>query len=201
MVFLLSEHADLVLSLQKLHIRIVQLDHNSINGILASIHTIAEIGGDPAAGDRLAAEIESRLSHLRLSHVGQRRPRVLMGFDRTSGSGRLEMMVPGKGTIFADLLEAAGGENAAGGERYRILSTEGILRLDPDVVILLAGESDGMPKRREATLDTWKNLVSLRAAQQNRVFMVSGSELVVPGPRLLLLGERFAKILDGKEHP
>jgi iron complex transport system substrate-binding protein len=70
---------------------------------------------------------------------------------------------------------------------YPTLSLEGVLRLDPDVIVEFApGRGDPAPIARE-----WRGVPGLRAAVTGRVHVFTDDFLSVPGPRFV----RFAGVL------
>ena len=63
----------------------------------------------------------------------------------------------------------------------------------PDVIIELQyGRSD---PAAEADLRVWDALASVPAVKNRRVYLLQGDEFVVPGPRIVLATERFARTL------
>jgi ABC-type Fe3+-hydroxamate transport system substrate-binding protein len=41
----------------------------------------------------------------------------------------------------------------------------------------------------------WNALPSLPAVKNNRIFLLAGDEFVIPGPRIVVAAERFARTL------
>ena len=99
--------------------------------------------------------------------------------------------------FYDDLIRLAGGENAYREEtlRFPALSAEGLVRLDPDVIIEmipdLSPEDD-----RPGLLARWQEIPGLRAASQNQVHIVGGDYAVVPGPRFIELLEEMGEIIN-----
>ena len=194
-VLLLTEHQDLIAPLEKLGIGVTQLDHGSKEKLIDSFREIAALCGSPAEGEALARRHEERLRTVAESVKGRARPRVLLGFDRAASTGRVEMMIPGARSIFMDLLRTAGGESATGDRTFRVLSTESVLRLDPDAVVLMLGHEAA--RDRDVILEVWRGVSSIRAARTGQVHVITDIEATVPGPRLLGLAERLAALLHG----
>jgi ABC-type Fe3+-hydroxamate transport system substrate-binding protein len=96
----------------------------------------------------------------------------------------------GKGFLH-DMLVTAGAENVfADQPRESVqVTTEMLLTLRPDVVLELHS-ADG-----QVDLTAWQTLPSLPAVRNQRVIALSGSELMVPGPRIASATERFAHAL------
>ena len=75
------------------------------------------------------------------------------------------------------------------------LSTESILALAPEVIIELHYGSSMRADRLDAERLVWNALPSVPAVKNNRVHLLVGDEFVVPGPRIVLAAERFARAL------
>ena len=112
--------------------------------------------GRPADGPRFPG---SARSHPPSRREMLPRPRVLFVLDRTFGCGHLaDLYVAGDDDYFDTIIELAGGQNAyrQRGVRYPVVSTEGILWLNPDVIVDLvppdmvrATRPAGDPRRLE----------------------------------------------------
>ncbi|MCL1922081.1 MAG: helical backbone metal receptor, partial [Kiritimatiellaeota bacterium] len=92
----------------------------------------------------------------------------------------------GADTFVSELLELAGGGNAAvgaGGTGYFHASLEWLLTRDPDIILCLFDTRDGDPAARFASRTGWQ---SLRAVREGRVKTVADLDTVLrPGPRVL----------------
>ena len=122
------------------------------------------------------------------------RPRVLICFGRAEDFRRMTAAAPG--TIHDDLITQAGGMNvlASPAIAYPTLSAEGVMRLDPDVIIeFSSGGTDAAALRRE-----WNRLDSVRAVRNGRVYVFTGEFLSVPGPRFARLAETIAQSIRGE---
>jgi ABC-type Fe3+-hydroxamate transport system substrate-binding protein len=74
---------------------------------------------------------------------------------------------------------------------YPTLSAEGVMRLDPDVIVEFApGGADRAALRRQ-----WNALGSLGAVKTGRVHVFTDDFLPVPGPRFVRFAETIATVL------
>jgi len=108
------------------HFRIETLA--DIGGAMARI---AKIVGRPSVGRRAKAGFLAKLKNVREKVAGLNRPRVIFV------TGYKNPLAAGKATFINELIELAGGANAAG-EKYsgwRRVSIESILQLAPDVIV------------------------------------------------------------------
>jgi iron complex transport system substrate-binding protein len=102
-------------------------------------------------------------------------PRVLMVY------GREPVVAAGPGTFGHQLIERAGGTNvlADAGSNYPRIDIEKILELDPEVLL----DASGMG-RDAGTADFWSQFSTIRAVKQDRVFYLTETAVMRPGPRL-----------------
>jgi iron complex transport system substrate-binding protein len=169
--------------------------HRGLADITQTLRALgARIGFAPSA-NAAAARIESELAGVRARVAGRPRPRTLLVFGREPGTLRQIDASGGYGFLH-DVLEVAGGANAlADFDRQSVqVSTEMILARAPQAIIELRyGESE---RRKELDgLQVWNALASVPAVRNKRVYTLHGSEFVVPGPRIVLAAEQFAKTL------
>lgn len=193
LVVTLAEHADVEPRIRALGIPILRVDHGSLGGIVRSIEQVGARCGTAARAKRSADTLRRALDGARRVSAG-RRPRVLICFDRAEDFRRLTAAAPG--TIYDDLIAQAGGANvlASAAVSYPTLSPEGVMRLDPDVIIeFSSGATDAAVLRRQ-----WNRLGSLRAVRNGRVYAFTGEFLSVPGPRFVRFTEVVARSISGE---
>jgi iron complex transport system substrate-binding protein len=191
LVVVLPEHADIEPRLAALNIPTLRVDHRSLEGIVQSIVTLGDRCGAPARAERAADALRQNLARVRRIAGAGPRPRVLVCFGRSEDFRRLYAAAPG--TVHDDLIIQAGGQNVltSGAVSYPTLSAEGVMRLDPDVIVeFAAGGLDANVLRGE-----WNALGSLRAVKTGRVHVFTNDFLSVPGPRFVRFAETIARIL------
>jgi iron complex transport system substrate-binding protein len=101
----------------------------------------------------------------------------------------------GGGNFMNDLLTIAGGQNVieGGDNSYPDIDVERMVALNPDVIIhLLPGES---PQVIERARQFWASHPELAAVKNGRVHVETDSYLLVPGPLVGRIAERFATLL------
>ena len=125
-------------------------------------------------------------------------PRVLVVVGRDSSEEELrKIYVAGRGSFYDDLLMRAGAVNAYDRDvAYAHMSREGLLRIDPDVIVELVGEH-GMEASTDSLLSRWEALPDLRAARSGRVSVIKGDFAFRAGPRYPQVLEAFIKAIRG----
>jgi iron complex transport system substrate-binding protein len=177
--------------LGQLGIPCLETDSYYMEDIFTAIRQIgAACGAAPRAGE-LIREMEDHIGELH--PPGEERPRVLLVFGGSAEEDIGQIHAFGTACLHHELLERAGGQNVLTGTKpYSILSREAVLRLDPDLVIILAPELDSTA----AELDRWKKMPGLRAADLGRIHVLTGDYLCIPGPRFIRTLEDFSLILE-----
>jgi iron complex transport system substrate-binding protein len=120
----------------------------------------------------------------------------LLIFGRERGTLRHIDASGGYGFLH-DLLELAGGADVLGDLNKALvdMSTEMILTRAPEAILELHYGESLKPDQFDAERRVWNALPSVPAVRNKRVFLLSGDEFVVPGPRVVIAAERFARTL------
>ncbi len=183
---------------EKLGLRTLVVCHNNVEGILASF---AEIGRVCCAEDRahgIVADIRARLQRIRRKTAELRRPRVLVVIQRTADRDRLEhICVAGTDGFFDRMIALAGGQNAypPSAVRFPRVSSEGILWVNPQVILdMTAGMFHAEPGGR-SPLDVWQQFAEVEAVRTGRVHALDADYAFVPGPRFIRLVEDLARLI------
>jgi iron complex transport system substrate-binding protein len=193
LVVTLAEHADVEPRIRALGIPILRVDHRSLEGIVRSIEQVGERCGVTTRAKPAADALRQTLAAARRLVAGAR-PRVLICFGRAEDFRRLTAAAPG--TIHDDLITHAGGMNVltSATVAYPTLSAEGVMRLNPDVIIeFSSGGTDAAALRRQ-----WSRLDSVRAVRNGRVYVFTGEFLSVPGPRFARFADTIARAIRGE---
>jgi len=194
LVVALPEHDAFKRSLEQLALNTLSVDHRNIRGILDSLSTLGKRCGAALKARAIVADIERRRARIREKTHGLSRPRVLISVGRSMHSSSLsDVYCAGRDTFYDELLSLAGGTNAYQGQivRFPSLSVEGILRLNPEVVIdIIPGFKD-----EAMALRAWSNVSKTNAAKNNRMHVFGDMYAARPGPRFILLLEAMAQVI------
>lgn len=192
LIVTLPEHADLEPKLRALGFPILRVDHRSLDGIIRSIQQVGERCGAAPVANRAADALRRKLDALRRIGTGPR-PRVLICFGRAEDFRQLTAAAPG--TIHDDLIAQAGGANVLTSRAvaYPTLSAEGVIRLDPDVIIEFSSSTTDAGILRQQ----WNHLDAVTAVKSGRVYVFTGEFLSVPGPRFVRFAETIARSIRG----
>jgi len=185
--------------LETLGIKTLSVEHKSIKGILNSIDEIASICGRAEEGRRLRADLEQRVEAVRQRSAGRPRVRVLVAVGGNEQDGELShLFVSGRDGYYDQMLSIVGADNVYSGTTANLpsLSKEGLIVLNPEVVIQIGSESDGLRVAPEAILRAWSNLYMISAVKNKRIHILTQDFASIPGPRFVLLLEEFARVIQ-----
>jgi len=171
--------------------------HQNIEGILDSLLQIGRACGVTPAAESMAAGLKARIDRVQARTAGRPRPRVLFAVDRARGAGRLDdVYIAGSDGHVDRMIAMAGGQNAYRGRvRFPIISAEGILGLNPEVIVDMAARLAADPLDAPAALNDWKPLARVDAVAHGRVYRLDEDFISVPGPRFILVVEKLARLI------
>lgn len=196
LVIVYGSQSELQMQLDRAGIRTFGYRHGGLTTILETITDLGVAAGRQAEADRVVTALRARVEAVRARVAGRRRPRTLLVFERQAGSLRGVYASGGVGFLH-DMLEVAGGENVfADVARESVQpSIETLLARAPDVILEL--RATGLLEAREVQEErnVWSTLSSVPAVRNNRVHLLTGDHLVVPGPRLGEALETLARAL------
>jgi iron complex transport system substrate-binding protein len=203
---ILALRPDLVLSygsqtdaqaqLARAQIRVFSYRHAGLTGLFTALTELGALVGRGAESERLVREIRAGLDGIQARVRGRSQPRTLLVFERDPASLRGIYVSGGTGFLH-EMLGIAGGVNVfADVVRESVQpSIETILARAPEVIVevratgLLSATDVAQAKR------VWGTLASVPAVQSGRIAILTGEQLVVPGPRVVQGTEALARIL------
>jgi iron complex transport system substrate-binding protein len=196
LVVVYETQSNLIEQLDRASVPMFRYQHRGLPDITETIRALGARVGAAGQASSLAERIEKRLADVRARVARRPHPRTLLVFGREPGSLRRIDASGGYGFLH-DLLEIAGGSDVLSDfKRQSVeMSTEMILARAPEVIIELRyGDSPGRD-RLDAETRVWDALPAVPAVRNRRVHLLVGDEFVVPGPRIAVAAERFARVL------
>jgi iron complex transport system substrate-binding protein len=198
LVILLTSHQDAKRELTKMGIRTATIPHKTVGDIHEAILTIGETCHARKEATALLKEIDRRAEAIRRKVKDKPTPSVLICIGRDTESGQLAgMYMAGKKGFYDEIIEAAGGRNAYEDEAvaYPQLSAEGVIELNPDVIVDLASHINPNGKTADEISSQWDRLRPVAAVRGGRVHVILGNHALRPGPRYVQFLEQLARFL------
>jgi iron complex transport system substrate-binding protein len=177
-------------------IRVYKYRHEGIANVLQTMRDLGDISGHTQEAERATAQLRARLDSVRARVRGRPRPRTMLVIGRDALALRGVFVSGGIGFLH-ELLDAAGGEDAfADVKRAGVQpSNETMLVRAPQVIIELHAGDPPSPDVVRKERAVWSLLPSVPAVRNGRIYLLYGSYLVTPGPRLVQAAEAFAHVL------
>jgi iron complex transport system substrate-binding protein len=198
LVIALAVHEEAVRYLAGMGLKYVTVRNEKTADILNAIMTIGNACGAKNRAQDMVTDIRTRMDAVLEKTRGLSRPRVLISVGRNAGTGSLgDVYAAGHDTFYDELVTCAGGVNAYDGHdiAYPALSAEGILVLNPDIIIDLIPDLVKNRLDETAVLRDWESVPGLRAPENHHIHVVSSDYAVIPGPRFILFLEDLARII------
>lgn len=188
LIMLQIDETDQMKKYEQMGLETLGIETRSVEAVLHSIQKIGEITGRLPQAQKLAADISRKFDLVRDKVKGLPRPRVLMTFLRPVGEGTIrEVYIAGNHTFFDGLINIAGGVNAYEGTSLitsPIVSPEGILRMNPDIIIEIMSSDLESKFPEDVLLKDWDVLAQLDAYKNKKIFILKQPHLGIPGPRI-----------------
>jgi len=200
LVLMYGSQTDLQGQFARAGIRVYSYRHggigNGIDNVLQTIRDLGALSGHKVEGDRVTAQLQSRIDAVRMRVRGRPRPRTMLVMGRDAMALRGVYVSAGVGFLH-ELLDVAGAEDVfADVKREGIQpSNETMIVRAAQVIIELHPGDQPAPDVLQKERSVWSLLSSVPAVRNGRVHLLYGSYLMSPGPRLAAAAETLARVL------
>ena len=171
---------------------------DSLASIDAGITSLAKAMGCEKEGDTLQAKIHAELEVVRTAVKGMPRPKVLIITTRQDHTLN-NLYTTNRSSFVSELVDCAGGDNiyADAVTTYPEASKETIVVKAPEVIIEFHAGEKFDDVEHAKYIEDWKQLGSLPAVRDGRIYLILEGYAMRPGPRV---GE-IARLLAQHLHP
>jgi iron complex transport system substrate-binding protein len=179
---------DTLTSLQSHNLKVVILNPQNMDGIVANLRLLGQIANVPDKADTVIKTFQDKLGEIATKvKAASAKPRVYYELDTT-------LYTVGPGSFIDEIITRAGGQNIVtdASNPYPQLNQEAIISKDPEV-ILVGDDTGGTDTPEIISARPGWNIIS--AVKNKRVFAVSADLVNRPGPRAALGVEAVAKLL------
>ena len=200
-VVCLPEHESKIVDLERLDISHLTVDHRKVEMIMESLITLGQTFGASEQAKSLVEEIRKRIETVEKRAVDGKHPRVLICVGRNMGSKTIDsVFAAGSGVFYDEMITMAGGINAYQGNLiYPDLTGEGLLRLEPDIIIDMVADLTDSGVTEADVLKQWDTFPDLPAVKHGHVFLFTDDFVVVPGPRFINILEKIAAVIQSED--
>ena len=196
LVVMHESQTDAIEQMRRGGIEVFLYRHGSIADIIDMLHQLGRRTGQTPKAITIAKQIEVTLQSIQTRVSNYQKPRILLVLGREPDTIRNVYASGGIGFL-NDMIIAAGGINVFAHVENEAVrpNAEGILAAAPDVIIEIRAEGLLPDKQIPGKPSVWDALPAIPAVQQGRLYFLTGSDLIVPGPRVAKATERFARTL------
>jgi iron complex transport system substrate-binding protein len=185
--------------LAALHLKVLEINQDSLAQLLDSVNQIATEADVKARGVELTAKMRSGLDEISTKVKNSPRTRTMFLIGR-SPNGLDGMVAAGGTTYLNELIQLAGGENIfkAAVAAYPQISLEEVLSRNPAVIIDMGDMAQTVgvtDQHKRGVVHLWSRYQTIEAVRKGRVFAVASDIFVVPGPRIVDAVREFARML------
>jgi len=177
-------------------IRIYQDPTESFDDIYRTLRELGDLLDRRSAAEAVERDLRRRLDRIAAAVADRPRPRVFLTIARNPDS-LANILTAGKRTFVHEVIARAGGENifADLAMDYPQVSPEAILAARPEVIIEAMPETEPSPELSARVQALWRQLGPLPAVQNDRVFILTDDNALVPSPRIVDVVARVARWL------
>jgi iron complex transport system substrate-binding protein len=173
-------------------IRIVNIHIEVLDDIFREMTNLGDVVGERPQADAAVGALRGHLDaiHQRVAALPPV-PTLIV-----TNEGQPDLGIVGSGTFLDELLTTAGGTNVASGggvTNYKMIDRETLTKLAPQVVLQLL--PDATPQQLAQAQGFWATVPNLPAVKSGRVYPMTVSYALVPGPHVGDLAEKFASLL------
>ena len=187
-VFVLSANEPLAKKVNGMKIRTVVIDQSTIEGFLFSLDIIGEVCSISEKASTLKEELLEKIEKIKQSRpVADAVPRVMIVTGRDYASDTIkDVYIAGHDGFYDELIRIAGGENVySGNMNYPKISVEGIISLNPDIIIDTVTLPEISDTELEKFRDNWLGLKDVNAVKNGRIYTIGKYYWSIPGPRFV----------------
>ncbi len=198
LVILLSSQQAVQQQLKSLGIRTLTVSSRTLVDIKSTIRHVGIATGYQQEATQLLTHMTEQITAMQLAVKPLAKPTVMISVSHPLGDNALHSVyIAGQQDFYNDLLQIAGGENVYQ-RPYPIvphISLEGILNLNPDVIIDVFPEADDLSVSLDTIYAQWMTLESVQAVQNEQVHIIQADYATIPGPRVITLLKHLVSIL------
>mgnify|MGYP005844547925 CR=1 FL=1 len=191
----LAQNYDIKLhnNLEKLGIKLFTFETQTIDDIKHTIKVLGEYFQKEQRAKELIDGIDNALATLK-NIVENKKVLIVISPNKTLSN---QIYVSGNHLYFDNIIKASGNKNAfySKSKSQPVVNTEKIIKMNPDIIVLLAPFLDNKPKQREELVKLWETL-PINASKKNNIFTVHKLYAGIPSQRVVYFIKDFKKILE-----
>ena len=196
LIILQSDSVKLEKNFARLGIPTFSIKVETISDIFKSINRLGKALNCQERGDKLVLSLKEKINILKKRVAGRSRKKVLLLLGDSSNPAR-DLYAVGPGTFLNELLILSGGKNILQNSKaqYPKLLKEYIIEQSPEIIIEVGPKSDLSKKEISYRIEQWNRFPTIKAIKDKRIHFIGEDYILIPGPRLVKILEKFTKII------
>jgi iron complex transport system substrate-binding protein len=208
LLLLQDMHMQFTPQLDRLKIPYIVMKQNTIDEICDSITRLGKICSAQDKAQKLVSGILADVKMVTSKVKGLNKPKVLLCVSRELSEKQINSFyVAGNNNFYGEMIALAGGENAVTEKKisYPQVSLEGLMTINPNVIIDLVGDKTFYHSKDKIDVDTifnekylkgqWQRSAKVDAVNKGRIYIMQGTVYLRPGARSGLILKAFAKAI------
>jgi len=208
LLLLQDMHMQFTPQLDRLKIPYIVMKQNTIDEICDSITRLGKICSAQDKAQKLVSGIRADVKMVTSKVKGLNKPKVLLCVSRELSENQINTFyVAGNNNFYGEMIALAGGENAVTEKKisYPQVSLEGLMTINPNVVIDLVGDKTFYHSKDKIDVDTifnekylkgqWQRSAKVDAVNKGRIYIMQGTVYLRPGARSGMILKAFAKAI------
>ena len=177
-------------------IKTLAVDMGNLSEIFTTIKKLGTTLDCREQADKLTLQLNEGIAFYQERLKGLPKKEVLLLLGDSSDPAR-DLYAAGADTFLSELLNLSGGNNIIidSPARYPKLSKEYIIEKSPEIIIEAGPKSNLSQNEIDLRIQEWKRFPTIKAVQNEQIHFISADYILIPGPRLLKIIDRFSKAI------
>ena len=199
-------HKQFLPQLKQLKIPYIVLEQETVSGVYSSIARLGRACGAEKRAAALTGSIKKEIAAVGSKVQKLSRPQVVLCVSRELAETQINSFyAAGSKTFYNELIKLAGGKNSLAFDTaaYPHVASEGLMKINPDIIIDLVGDKNFYHSKDNVDLDKvfnkkylteqWLRSVKVKATASGHVSILTGTLYLRPGPRMGTIVRDFAR--------
>ena len=202
-VFLSENHTSAKEAFENTDVKVCIVGITTFEDIPKTITAIGNAIGEPLKAEELVKTFNGSCTKIRekTNHMYEK-PKVLICLGRDYGTDQMgRIYIAGNTSIYEGALEVCNAKNvfADKGIENPALTLEGIMELNPDVIIEITPNYDELSVSREQIIKDWNVAPKINAVKNKRVYVLSDREASIPDQDFYKVVDKLADLIHKSE--
>lgn len=193
-----QHHAKTASTLRAFGYDVLLLDTDSPAAIMDSLLSLGALYGHDQIAREVVSKMRRTMSQYQARTKNSAHPNVLiiLGTD-TPAANATHWYAVGNDPFYTPLLQCAGATNAAAALNtpYPLITPEGMLALNPDVILELVPQEVLGQRDNVSMANAVQSLENITAVKEHKIYTLSDDCLFIPGPRFPEIIEIFYRTI------